>query len=260
MDPTTEFGCGSDYTATTLLNAYTTQLAQWTAKWPSGPKPQTHRMHCLMWSDWFSQPTTELGKGMRLDTSYYYWPPTWLNNTPGLFTGSGMPMRYASTTGTLIDVFQAVTQMTDESGQTYPFTINTLLDNAVGSLGYYGAFTANMHNDNATSAGSDAIVASAQARSVPVVTAKQMLTWLDGRNSSTFGALAFNGTTLTFAVVPGSGAVGLQLMIPTHAGTTHLVSVTVEGVPTAFSVQTIKGVEYALLPAQVGRYAAAYAQ
>ena len=38
-------------------------------------------------------------------------------------------------------------------------------------------------------AGSDAIVASAQARGVPVVSAQQMLDWLDGRNGSSFGSL-----------------------------------------------------------------------
>ena len=33
---------------------------------------------------------------------------------------------------TLVDVFQATSQMTDESGQSYPFTIDTLLDRALG--------------------------------------------------------------------------------------------------------------------------------
>ena len=35
----------------------------------------------------------------------------------GFFPGSGMPMRFADLDGTMIDVYQAVTQMTDESGQ-----------------------------------------------------------------------------------------------------------------------------------------------
>ncbi len=43
--------------------------------------------------------------------------------------------------------------------------------------GYYGVFTANMHTDSASAAGHDAIVASAQARGVPLVSAKQMLDW-----------------------------------------------------------------------------------
>ena len=64
-----------------------------------------------------------------------------------MFTGSGMPMRFADPDGSMIDVYQATTQMTDESGQTYPEHIDTLLDNALGSKGYYGVFTANMHTD-----------------------------------------------------------------------------------------------------------------
>ncbi len=151
MDPSTMYGCGVDFTPTTLANAYTTQLAQFTAKWPSLPTPVTHRMHCIAWADWASQPTTELQKGIRFDTSYYYWPGSWINDKPGMFTGSGMPMRFANLDGSMVDVYQATTQMTDESGQTFPFNIDALLDNAIGVNGYYGAFTANMHTDSTQS-------------------------------------------------------------------------------------------------------------
>ena len=62
--------------------------------------------------------------------------------------------------------------MTDESGQSYPFTPNTLLDNALGSLGYYGAFTVNLHTDNATTPEDDALLSSATSRGVPMVTVR----------------------------------------------------------------------------------------
>ena len=42
-----------------------------------------------------------------------------------MFTGSGMPMRFADLDGTMIDVYQAATQMTDESGQTLPVPRST---------------------------------------------------------------------------------------------------------------------------------------
>ena len=35
-------------------------------------------------------------KTFRFDTNYYYWPPDWVNDTPGHFTGSAMPMRFGS--------------------------------------------------------------------------------------------------------------------------------------------------------------------
>ena len=84
-------------------------------------------------------------------------------------TGSGMPMRFADTDGAMIDVYQSATQLTDESGQSYPSTVNTLLDNALGARGYYGAFTANFHTDSDTTVENDAAMASAAARNVPIV-------------------------------------------------------------------------------------------
>jgi hypothetical protein len=251
--------CGSNFTQSTLQTQYTDQLAQFNSSYPGAPTPVTQRLHCLMWSDWLSLPTVELQKGARLDTTYYYWPPSWINDQPGMFTGSGMPMRLAGIEGTSIDVYQAVTQMTDESGQTYPLHIDTLLDNALGSTGYFGAFTANMHTDAAAHAGSDAIVASALARNVPIVSAKQMLTWLDGRNGSTIGPVTWTGSAVSFTVTPAAGATGLQLMIPTRAATLRLTGVTLNGAPVTYSVQTIKGVEFAFVTAAAGQYQASYA-
>ena len=137
----------SDYTATSLTGSFGGDLAAFATAFPALPAARTNRTHCIPWSDYDSQPTVELAHGIRLDTNYYYWPPGWVNNTPGLFTGSGIPMRFAAADGALIDVYQATTQMTDESDQQYPYTVDTLLDRALGSDGYYGAFVANMHTD-----------------------------------------------------------------------------------------------------------------
>ena len=59
----------------------------------------TNRTHCIAFSDWATEPKTELEHGIRLDTNYYYWPGSWVGNRPGFFTGSGMPMRFADSTG-----------------------------------------------------------------------------------------------------------------------------------------------------------------
>lgn len=106
-------------------------------------------LHCIVYSDWASQPKTELANGMRPDGNYCYWPSSWVQNRPGFMTGLGMPMRFADFDGSMIDVYQATSQMTDESDQVYPFTVDTLLDNALGAKGFYGASSANMHTDSA---------------------------------------------------------------------------------------------------------------
>ncbi len=220
-----------------------------------------HRIHCLVWSNYATQPQLEAARGIRLDTNYYYWPMSWVADRPGFFTGSGIPMRFVDTAATILDIYQATTQMTDESGQTFPMTINSLLDKAIGPQGYYGAFTANMHTDYNPSAGktgSDAIVASAMARGVPVITARQLLTWLDGRNGSSFQSLAWNGTALTFSVAVGSGANGLQTLVPTKVTAGTLTTITLNGSPVVFTTQTIKGVEYAIFTVAAGTYRATY--
>ncbi|WP_298435884.1 DUF4082 domain-containing protein [Geobacter sp.] len=248
----------ADWTPSSLESFFSSQLGSWSAKYASLPTPATNRVHCVPWSDYATMPIVELNHGIRLDANYYYWPPSWVSNRPGFFTGSGIPMRFADSTGALIDVYQAPTQMTDESGQTYPFTIDTLLDRALGPEGYYGAFVANMHTDTAASSGSDAIVQSAQSRGIPVISAKQLLDWLDGRNASTFSSFSRDGNTLGFSVSASPGAAGLVAMVPVVPGQT-VTRVTNNGGAIPFTIAVLNGTRYARFPAVTGTYQVSFA-
>ena len=253
-------GC-ADYTSGTIGGFYTNQLAQFATGFPYAPTPTTNRTHCIVWSDYTTQAAVSAANGIRFDTNYYYWPGPWVLDRPGMFTGSGIPMRFATSAGQMIDVYQAATQITDESAQTYSTHIATLLDNALGAPGYYVAVTANMHTDFNPSEGeigSDAIVAAAKQRGVPVITARQMLDWLDGRHGSSFQALTWNGNTLAFDIAVGAGANGLRAMVPASASGVPIVDITRNGVPVTFSVEQIKGIQYAIFPGQAGAYRVNY--
>ncbi len=251
-------GCSDWADQADLETLFSNQLTSLEANFPSMPPTSTHRTHCIVWSDWATEAKVELLNGIRLDTNYYYWPESWIQNRPGLFTGSGMPMRFADVDGSLIDVYQAATQMNDEANQSYPATADVLLDNALGSQGYYGVFTANMHTDDVKSSGSDAIVASALARDVPVVSSHQMLAWLDGRNQSSFGSIEWSGSKLTFSISPGSGATGLRAMVPTSSLVGGLQTIKRGETVVTPTLRTIKGVEYAFFDAIAGKYTVAY--
>ena len=166
-----------------------------------------------------------------------------------------MAMRFADLDGTLIDVYQATTQMTDESNQAYPATAITLLDRAIGPEGYYGAFVANMHTDRPID-DAVAIVNAAQARGVPVITSRQLLTWLDGRNGSAFGSLNLNGDILSFSITAAAGSNNMQAMLPAQIGGDPITAINYNGNPISFTTDVIKGVEYALFPALTGNYQA----
>ncbi len=246
------------WTATSLRNFFNQQLPQLAAQLPSIAPPVTHRTHCMAWSDWASKPKVQLERGIRFDVNYYYWPEAWLQNRPGMFTGSGMPMRIADLDGSLIDCYQGTTQLTDESGINYSTHINTLLDNALGANGYYGVFTTNMHTDQEESAGSEAIINAALARQVPVISAKQMLTWLDGRNNSSFNAISWNDNELSFQINAANGSYNLRAMLPVDAEGSQLSEIEMDGTTVSFTTETIKGITYAFFPATEGSYLASY--
>ncbi len=248
----------TNFTAASLDAAITSQLAQVQQNFPNLPASKTNRTHCVLWSDFDSEPQILLNHGIRLDTSYYYWPWIWVQGRSGMFTGSGMPMRYADRNGNTFDVYQATTQMPDEDTWDYDPAISSLLDNALGPQGYYGAFTMNMHTDLVDSDGSDAIVAAAQSRGVPIVSSLQMLTWLDGRNASSFGSLSWNGSTLAFSITAGTGARNLQALLPVSSSAGSLISLVRGTTNVSFTTQTIKGVPYAVFVATAGSYQAKY--
>lgn len=248
-------GC-ADWTPASLADAFTSELASFRAKYPSLPSQRTNRTHCIPWSDWATQPKVELNNGIRLDTNYYYWPASWVLDRPGFFTGSGLPMRFTDTNGALIDVYQAPTQLVNENGMTYPNAITTMIDRALGPEGYYGVFVT--HDDWRDTVFSDYVINAAKSRGVSLVTADQMLTWLDGRNSSAFGSIAFANNTLTFSVSQNAGAKNLTGMVPVRNGNATLASLSFNASPLAYTMQTIKGIDYANFTAQTGSYSATY--
>ena len=81
-----------------------------------------------------------------------------------------------------------------------------------------------MHTDQERfpHAGTDAIVAEAKLRGVPVVSAAQMLDWLDGRNGSSFRNMSYAGNRLRFSVSGAAGSRGLQGMLPASSGAGRL--------------------------------------
>lgn len=116
-----------------------------------------------------------------------------------------------------------------------------------------------MHNDYpAPHSGAEAIVASAQARGVPIISYKQLLTWVDGRNSSTIRGLNWNAGTFTFVTTVGAGADGLQTMLPVQGPTGTLSALTCGGSPQPFTVKTIKGIQYGIFTTVTGTCRATY--
>ncbi len=245
---------GAEYDLGSLSRAYRRQLKLFRSRYPSVRSPSTHRTHCVVWSDWSTQAEVERANGIRLDTNYYFYPAPWVGGRVGLFTGSGFPMRFSSPQGEVIDCYQAATQLNDETGQVYPETIEVALDQACAHVGRSTVLTANMHTDLGASSGSDAIVAEARRRGVPVISARQLLTWLDGRSSSSFWNIERAGDALRFSVTASQDAVGLTAVVPLPPGRSGVRSVTCDGEAIAFEVEELWGAAHVVFRANSGHH------
>lgn len=258
-------GC-ANFNPSSLATTFTDDLAAFHLSYPSIPAsdPVTVRTHCGPWSDYDTHPQVALSKGIRFDTNYYFWPNPWVNDRPGLFTGSGMPMRFTTLTGNILDIYQAPTQMQDQKEatpvQSYPYTSDTLFTNAIGPLGYYGLFVAIAHTDNAVSNESDYILASARTRNIPIISSAQALAWTDGKNNSSFSAISWSGTTLSFNAAVDAKANGMYAMVPYNFGINSVFEVRRNGIPVSLPLaEIIKGVVYQMFPISSGSYTVAYA-
>jgi hypothetical protein len=238
-----------------LRKIFKRQLLSFVSTYPGLPAQATHRLHCIVWLGWTEGAEIAREHGIRLDLNYYYWPPTWVRNRPGFFTGSGFPMRLVDRTGRLIDVYQAVTHLSNETGLTVPAGIEAMLDRALGREEFFGTF--GTHYDF-TDRFSEHLLRAAKARDVPLISAQQLLTWLDGRNGSFFSNIAWDGTTLSFDVTVSSSAVGVHGMLPGSTASGHLASISCGAGPVEYFIRTVKGLDYAFFPARSGRCAARY--
>jgi hypothetical protein len=244
----------------TFRTTYSEQLGAFALQFPALPAPTTSRFHCVPWLGWTTHAQVEADNGIRLDTNYYHFPPAW-GDDYGYMTGSAEIMRFAEDDGTTMPIYQANTNLNDEAMDPTQVStaINGMLNSAVGAAGYYGFVMANMHTDEVLSEGSDAIVDAALARSVPVVSARQALQWVQGRDASRFTDVTWANGRLGFTVVAGAGATGLQAMVPMQGAPGRLLGVSRGGVGVPITaVRTIKGVQYAFFTATSGRYEARY--
>jgi hypothetical protein len=238
--------------------AFSRDLEKFRLTFPSLTPQQGSRLHCIVWSDYASQPRIGRSWGIRYDMNYYYWPKDWISGRSGFMTGSGLPMRFSDIDGELINVYQQETHLVDEVFASAPQAVAGLIDRALGPAGYYGAFGTHydFHNDFDVQ-----LMEIAAERSVPMVSVQQMLDWTDGRNASAFDISGWQDGVLAFDLKADARThTMLQGMLPMLSEAGRLIELSRDGEEVAFTTETRKGIEYGLFLGISGRYVATYAQ
>ena len=91
-----------------------------------------------------------------------------------------------------------------------------------------------------------------------MISAKQLLTWLDGRNNSAFKTLTWNNNELNFDLIAADGSRNLKGMLPLRTLTKELSMILKGTASVPFTKETIKGIEYAFFDGKDGNYTAIY--
>ena len=257
---------GSKVTWAGMQSLVNSSLLDYASIYPTAPAPLTTRNHFLIWlsnnsagaADQTANAKIFQNFGVQLDTSFSAFPNRW-----GYMTGSGLPMKFLDTTaGTVIPVFEQATQFEDDvqlSNDAYSvqWTLSQAQTHYQKSLSdslskYNTVVTVLFHPDHWITAASDGgpykpyaqtLLQYAQANAVPMSTTGTWLAFWQARTATTVSNPTFVSNVLTFTAT-GAPA-GLTLLVPNASGTKAASAMTVDGVPTTFSVEVYQGVPYA---------------
>ena len=250
-------GCINDCTPYTYNRQLVASISAFQARYTSIPAQTTHRFHAIPWTDWISLAKIELQNNIRFDMNYYYYPPQWTGGRPGFMTGSGFPMKFAGTDGSVVNVYQQTTDFTNDNQRVNTQTnLEAVVDRALGSEGYYGII--GTHDDRRDTATLSAFLNVVKSRNISMVSAEQVLTWLDGRNGSTFDNISWNNNRLSFGISAAFGARNMYAMLPVNLSNQSLTSIKRGDTIISYTTEPIKGIEYALFPATTDIYTAQY--
>jgi hypothetical protein len=256
------------------------------------PVSRTVRTHRVLWSGWTESARWQATLGIRLNLDYYHVGPSLQKKNgqwpSGHLTGSGRPMKFVDEHGRLLDIYQQLTQFSDEHlipmnvpgwggwpGLTPQQAVTVATDLLDRSLnGDYCAICGQFHVDPFQVGGEvaekariflEGVLDYARERGIPILSAQEWLDFTDLRHDTDLTSLTWDpaASTLTFRLLPpNQPASTLTLLLPARHNERTLVSVNVDDVTMPVTSRlALGGVEYAsfVISAQEHLFRALYA-
>jgi hypothetical protein len=240
---------------------YTVAFNWFASSVPVAPGP-TVRHHSLEWAGWIDPVSVMVGRGLRMDLSYYPWGPALDNPTiaaqaHGYVTGSGLPMPFVSTTGQVLPVYQQVTSLTDEQLLTGTYTQGLTTAQALAvsrqliddsQAGGYSAIATQFHVDyygfGEVGPWVDGTLAYAASQQVPMRTSARWLQFVEARAATTISNFVWTPASgqLSFGVTVPAGAEPQTVTLPQTFAGRVFASLTVDGLTVAPTLQAVNGV------------------
>ena len=238
-----------------------------------GFTPRTVRTHMVRWQGWADAASIESQFGVEMDFNSYQWG-TWLNGAGGpargYINGSGQPMRFVTSSGSVLPIYQQHTNLVDEelapevgkAGVSLEAAIaisRQTIDESVN--GYHGVIATQFHVDYFQWGSVNPWVLQttdyALQQGLQALTADAWLAFVKQRDATSISNAVWSNNTLTFDVA--AGGANQTLLLPTQFRGANLTGLQVNGSPANYTGFTTNGRAYAAVAAGTGSYAATYA-
>ena len=244
----------------------------WTSRF-SSPKSRTARNHQVAWQGWIDAAAIEVAHGIGLDANFYSWG-NWLKRSDGSWphgyvNGSGQPMKFVTSAGTVLPIYQQVTALVDEQlfslyggygeglNAAQALAISKQLIDA-SQAGDYAALMTQFHVDyygfGDPQTWAEGTLDYANSLAVPVWNADEWLSFTETRNAASYSNIAWDSGSgqLSFTLTSPANPNSLTTMLPLTYNGQPLISVTVNGTPQSYNTQTINGIALAFVSTATG--------
>jgi hypothetical protein len=178
----------------------------------------------------------------------------------GNFTGSGFPMRFAGSSGKIIDIYQHLNNVYDqqytENNDPVGFynCFRGLMDRSLNQE-VYSFISVKSHNDEYYSSREPLMkmLTYANSKGIPVWTVSQLAGFVKMRDDARFTDISWSSDKLSFILHSSlSHSSGLTIMVPLNHGNNRIKSIECNGEEIKYIERSVKGYNYAFVTVKPG--------
>jgi hypothetical protein len=220
--------------------------------------------------DFTAQAKIEAAHGIGMDINYAHYDnnaaqPRFLGSTgysQGNYSGSGLPMKFASAEGQVIDIYQHFNNVYDQQYMENQDAIGFyncfkgLLDRSIYSE-VYSYISIKAHNDEYFFSKTPLLnmLDYAAQLNIPVITPLELLNFLKAKDEASFTNIRWSrkknlSFTLRTSLIDKRK---ISFMVPLQYQSRKIAAIKTNGAEQVFVIRKIKGFEYALVSIQPGR-------
>lgn len=260
-----------------MNNAINTKLAEIKNRF-NIPGMHTIVNHWFVWcgnnadgtTDFTAQAKIEAAHGIGMDINYAHYDnnsnqPRFLGSTgttQGNYTGSGLPMKFATANGAVINIYQHLNNVYDQQYMEHKDStgfyncFKGLMDRSLNNE-VYSYISIKAHNDEYFFSKTPLLnmLDYAKQHNIPVWTPVKLLSFLKAKDEAVFSNIKWSSNNLlSFSIASTlTNPNNITCMVPYHFNTKKIIQVTINGAKQNYTVTQVKGFQYTFLSIKPGR-------